>query len=505
MQWTGIICLISIISSIKSFDLEEFKGKHCHIDSNSRTTDFYLSPGDNFSRSRNGFICKDFVLKESDMDDMSKTSFVLSDERSIFFKNCEIVYGDYLLSKFPEIQKVFFDNCKISFKNPEVIANSVSSIEIIGFHDCYIYDNNQSLALQNYSEVDHLLVVNTTFQYRIDEFFFPKDSNISLILFHKSNIRKFPKGMLSNVQEDLSELTCTSCDLEEIDSLFNGMKKKVRFLISFADNKLQKLPTSLDVLENMDTLQELDLSGNDISIYILKKEYFQSMKNLKLLNLSRNRNITSLDYLVFEGLTLMHLNMSNVSLQKLNRLGNPYLTNIDFSNNLISNINPNTFNGLGDLWYLDISNNKISNLEGLIFQSLKKLTELCLQNNLIESISENTFTGLTSLKILDLSYNLLQSLSGLNKLTSLQQLYLQGNNIKLLDNSRNLLPMNLEKLDLSYNKISLISNKSFEYLINLTYLNLGHNKIDAMNKDVLRGLSFITCTNFSGNKFFDEK
>lgn len=239
---------------------------------------------------------------------------------------------------------------------------------------------------------------------------------------------------------------------------------------------MKKLPTSLNVLSKMKTLPELSLSGNEISEPLLKRIHFKSMANLKILDLSRNSNLTSLGYLAFKNTMLQKLNMSRVNLKSLNKLGNVNLVNIDFSHNLISTIHPNTFEDLTNLAYLNMSHNAISNLDGSIFRSLAALKELYLTSNKLKEISDKAFIGLTTLRVLDLSSNFIKNINGIFVLTALQELYVQCNAMKTIH--AKVVPNSLLLLDISHNPINYLGQYSFLNLGLLKTLNLNNVSLE---------------------------
>lgn len=210
-----LIFLIMWILCGYTFDYVDFIAKYCYEDSALETPSFYLPYSTDFGKVLSGFACEDFVLKKDDLDYMARYSFVLSNVNYIFFKNCEIEYfNEYLISKFPKAIGVFFDNCKLSFKNPEVLANLTISATFyhLGFHDCHLTNTSDSLALQKFKTLQDLLFQNSTFENpQTDEQFLPKLNNIYRILIDNTNIKSFHKGILANLTHALYRLTCTSC------------------------------------------------------------------------------------------------------------------------------------------------------------------------------------------------------------------------------------------------------------------------------------------------------
>uniref|UniRef100_UPI00358F0AC3 toll-like receptor 1 isoform X1 n=2 Tax=Myxine glutinosa TaxID=7769 RepID=UPI00358F0AC3 len=126
---------------------------------------------------------------------------------------------------------------------------------------------------------------------------------------------------------------------------------------------------------------------------------------------------------------------------------------------------------LPSLHYVDLSYNAISE-----FSFCKWPTIL---HSLILSHNDASLSGpiclSPHLRILDMSYTLLKTLdnSFLSRVPAIQELYLQGNNIKLI--SPELTSSSLSKLNIQNNSVSVVFEGSFRGIKNLCSLELGHN------------------------------
>lgn len=111
---------------------------------------------------------------------------------------------------------------------------------------------------------------------------------------------------------------------------------------------------------------------------------------------------------------------------------------IDLDNRQIETIDPDTFNGLTTLTYLELFSNKITDLDPTIFNGLTGLKSLTLYNNLLRIIDSGTFKELINLEVLNLYNNKIIAIDydvfvglnslksvyfGLNPITSIQQSY----------------------------------------------------------------------------------
>ena len=109
-----------------------------------------------------------------------------------------------------------------------------------------------------------------------------------------------------------------------------------------------------------------------------------SMPDVTVFNMSSNK----IDFLPEK--VFLEMNLTN-------------LKTIDLSQNSISVVDPNAFDGLSILEYLYLQGNKIEKIQSGTFFSLTKLTVLQLHNNNIKEIEKSTFNMQTALKTLSVS------------------------------------------------------------------------------------------------------
>lgn len=474
MQFILSVLSVFIIST-SAFDYISFQRKYCFVEENPITASMFFTYKLEFMDLEYAYMCEDFKLTEEDLDSMAHEPETFSSiYGTTIFRHCEIGYlNENLLSKFPNSNFFHFEECIISFKNSKVTAKrSVQLIYTLGFESCDINDNLKSQAFHNLPQLSNLLFWNCTFQHPVIEYsLLSSQANLSILAFDKCNIDNFERGILSQNQADFDFITCDSCQLTEIDSLLFAMKKSVNRVLSFSNNSLTKLPSSWDTLASMIHLRELNLSGNRIIEPILKRVDFKNLENLKIIDLSRNHEIKAISYKAFTNTRLQKLNMSQVQLTSLDKLGNGNLTIIDFSFNNITEINSKVFEELFHLRSLNLSNNYIHQLQPTVFKDLVKLKELRLGTNKIRYIPKNIFDNLKRLEILDLNHNLLRRIDGFDMLESLQQLILEDNHIKIIP-SGPAMPRSLLILDISSNPLRFIGPNSFSNLKNLTSLDM---------------------------------
>lgn len=220
---------------------------------------------------------------------------------------------------------------------------------------------------------------------------------------------------------------------------------------------------SLEGIENLKGLNELDLSGNQIEdLTPLEKLYFLELLWLDDNQISDIRPLASLS-------SLKDLSLRSNNISDIRTLGESLdLESLNLCDNQINDISPLTW--LIDLKKLMLSDNPIYNLYGLV--ELHNLELLRM-----ERISTSDIThikGLGNLQSLYLSGNQITDITPLERLYNVDILDLHDNQIKDLSPLTNL--SRLIWLDLSDNQIESViplANKR-----DLDYLNLTNNQIE---------------------------
>lgn len=495
-----LIFLLVGVNLVRAFNFFTFQEEICHPDHFLKTTINYIPYDIGYFKEEYGLICENFILKQEDIEYMKKNRLIVGYQKNIFMKNCEIPYfNEDLISIFPHIKGIYFENCKVTLAD----SNPGSSVAIsedfvyLGFHQSRILNNENSSGLQKFKRLNLFLQETLLETPYIDEHFLPKHGKGFTFVMDKTNIKGFQNNVLPDRSNYIKTFACSSCELENFDFI-----KK--------ENSFYK------------TLGTLVLSGNKISIPVLKQEHFKGHTYLRCLDLSNNPKISSINYMAFEGTSIKFLNMSNVKLQHLEKLGSRHLQTIDFSSNIISEIPNKVFEDLFILKSLNLSNNEISDFSKNIFKDLENLEELNLQSNDFKSIPTESLEKLNSLKILNLSENKIEK--------SLERKdFMMLNNLEILDLTRNniseikystfndtflrILEMStvklrsldklgsqhLEIINFSNNEISLIPVNTFEDLINLKDLDLSYNQITFIDEISFRDLEKIEKINLKYN------
>uniref|UniRef100_A0A668TFY3 TIR domain-containing protein n=1 Tax=Oreochromis aureus TaxID=47969 RepID=A0A668TFY3_OREAU len=203
---------------------------------------------------------------------------------------------------------------------------------------------------------------------------------------------------------------------------------------------------------------ELDLTNNQIKY--IHDDAFRSLKNLRILTLSKNR------------LPLVPAATRNL----------PSLSELDLSTNNISTLDCHDFTNQTKLRKLYLYQNSITALKPCLFKDLKGLETLKLQTNQITKLNGAFKEHLPKLRYLYLNINKLTAIKKdeFKGLHSLQNLSLDQNQIEILDHKSFVGLRNLTRLHLQRNSIKQdkLQKGIFSPLIKLRTLDLSENRIN---------------------------
>jgi Leucine-rich repeat (LRR) protein len=291
-----------------------------------------------------------------------------------------------------------------------------------------------------------------------------------------------------------------------------------------------------EYLDDMDEVKKL-VDRAEISLELFDKihrirmnfelnkiEFHENMENsitidhlIKLHDNSNDKKILSLN-------NQRIITLNNLIYPLNNKLQYENLISIDFSFNFIKNIYKKAFYGLKNLEYLNLSNNLIEYIHIDAFLSIEKLKHLNLSYNQIKLIEKQHFIGSNNLKEVDLSYNNLITIHFYfkNELNHLNVKSCTKNDSPIINKNLNkeclekycnrLLNTSiykyLESIDsskitlifLDNNEIEIIQNNIFNGLNNVTLIDLQYNKITKINKETFHGLKKLNSLNLQHNK-----
>ncbi|XP_053329872.1 toll-like receptor 4 [Spea bombifrons] len=237
----------------------------------------------------------------------------------------------------------------------------------------------------------------------------------------------------------------------EIVSMFPSLRE-----IRITDNP--KLSTFTEHLNDLNMLELLDLSRNQLMIKSCCNQIISGIQVLYHLNLSYNVRIGfRSEFLIMP--QLLSLDLSHSELENVGKfpifmlLGK--LTVLDLSYTYCEFLIHCSFCGMYNLKWLSVSHTTfVDGILGTIFRNMTQLRFLDLSACNLENIPIDTFKGLGLLQELDLSKNRLLELKSavLNSLPALINLDLSANHITgMADDIARVLSVRMTKVDISQN------------------------------------------------------
>lgn len=385
-----IFWCLSLFATVEAFNYDEFKEKFCK----------------NLGKGQL-LICEHFSLTKTDLDSISQQNFVFSTKIEVFeLKYCEIEQlNEKLFLPFPNLGKVYIQNCNITLMNSESVSNlSENKISSLEFHRSYIHNNLNKKFPRSLPNLENVIISNSFLgNSTIDKTFIP--NKLKNITIEFTNVVELEKGLLSDTANNLSNFFIRNGQIKEIDSIFFGMENYI-FKIEFPNNKIE----TFDIFPEMKYIKQINLKRNIISQSHLP--ILSSLTNLEFLDIGENTKISEIPFEALKHTKVSLLLMPYGKLEKLNKLGGNHLFLIDFSHNLISSIPSQTFEGLEKLVRLEMGHNQISTLDELVFRDLHELYFLNLEHNSISSIHRETFSNLNKLHFLNLNSNKIGTIDG---------------------------------------------------------------------------------------------
>lgn len=285
----------------------------------------------------------------------------------------------------------------------------------------------------------------------------------------------------------------------------------IRQLHTLALPRLQQLNLSSNQLhlisegafENLTQLEELNLSRNALGNNLgSNARALRSLGRLKTLDLSMNslgddaaelylQNKSVLDHLKMSGNVLTRL--SNTMFQQSKNL-----RSISIDDNLISVIQPQTFEPLRHLESLNLAQN---NLVYICDFKLRQVKYLNLSRNSVEFFVTREDDKLYMLEILDLSHNNLLYFPIIPKLNHLRYLYLQNNMIGTFE-AEEAMVSELNALYRDITRERTVTKNNFHSswrLMTVIFIDLSYNHFTSFPVETLSFLSSLEMLNFSHN------
>lgn len=222
-------------------------------------------------------------------------------------------------------------------------------------------------------------------------------------------------------------------------------------------------PPSIKLQDNVDLLNEVILTSNDLNI-ISKEDFLsQQCKDIQILRLSRNRISIIENEALFPLLNLEHLDLSHNSLNSL--LENTFQENtklrvLNLSHNKFKLLHKNTFSQLLNLEELLLNSNELFAFSNDLIANNQQLITLNLFENKISHLDQSLFANLKQLRFLNLHSNLLKYIS--------QHLFqLTENNSSLVSRNGKYHVNQVVQKRINHNKNSQTNSKNLKKFNNL--------------------------------------
>ncbi|XP_070693074.1 SLIT and NTRK-like protein 4 [Pempheris klunzingeri] len=133
---------------------------------------------------------------------------------------------------------------------------------------------------------------------------------------------------------------------------------------------------------------------------------------------------------------VLYVNCEKITVYRPTQLVPPAssLYHLNFQNNFLIILYPNSFLNFTHAVSLQLGNNKLQNIEGGAFMGMSALKQLHLNNNELKVLRADTFLGIENLEYLQADYNLIKYIErgAFNKLHRLKVLILNDNLIQAL-------------------------------------------------------------------------
>ncbi|MCX6232775.1 MAG: hypothetical protein NTZ33_14650 [Bacteroidetes bacterium] len=332
---------------------------------------------------------------------------------------------------------------ELYYKDTNAVSSIKNDIKQL-FLNCYNKCNiNITSLLQDvkYSNIELLEIENCNFNPNIT--FFPeKIKELSLI---GNNLKSLPYNIskcklldkLTIADQDikfdcenikllpsLSEIHIYNTKIYQIPNAFINWGTLKSIILE--NNKYLKVDSKFyNALSNIQSLKELYI----INMNVLRIDsLISNLKNLKVLNLSKNKKFDNIQYSFFKLTNIEEVifNENDFKTIPYEFFKNQKFKKVDLSDNKIEDITSN-IRFMKNVEVLILNNNKIKNISNDL-ENLQNLKVFSLYRNKITLLPE-AICNLISLEILDLSFNNLSVLpKEISKLINLKELHLESNN-----------------------------------------------------------------------------
>ncbi|XP_012286845.1 chaoptin isoform X2 [Orussus abietinus] len=256
----------------------------------------------------------------------------------------------------------------------------------------------------------------------IGEFSFSQVGRLRKLDLSKNKI-EFVEELAFHNSTQLQTLDLSENNIETLSE--RAMEGMIRLeQLNLQDNKLSSLPETVFDTSRIQSVERINLKGNqfnEIPVKVLQRQ----ASSLISLNMARNKivevftqdilnNVKELDLsenplsenairgILGEAKILRSLNLANTGIKNITRLEAPFLKFLNLSGNNITDIKTSALERTTLLEILDISKNSMADYVDLIntFKVLPVLNTLDISGNAVKTINDSSFIGLESLRTL---------------------------------------------------------------------------------------------------------
>ncbi|XP_058459946.1 protein artichoke isoform X2 [Malaya genurostris] len=353
------------------------------------------------------------------------------------------------------------------------------------------------------------------------------DNNLVEVFIVERNLRSVPVDSLSGLRK-LEAVTIHSDNLKRLPD-FSGLPK-LKYISVQSSSLIEISPQSFRDLKNLETVH---IAGSR-TLTRLEGGLLNDLPKLSLINLSEN-GIDWIHLRSFVGLpSLKTLQLSGNKIVESGMVGRavkdiPNLTILKLDRNVISKLNEGSFVDLPSLKELYLNDNMITEIYHGAFHRTPSLKLVHLENNYLRRVHPESFLqasgsgveimhlqqneigrveelrslldALPMLRFLDLSYNKLDAIpfGALRGHGTLEQLYLNNNNIRMIERDAFMAMPGLRELRLSNNSLSDLLPMPFWNLPGLKGIDISYNNFRRVDSNLLIGVPSLRRFDISGN------
>ncbi|XP_057990664.1 receptor-like protein 9DC3 [Hevea brasiliensis] len=422
----------------------------------------YLSGLVSLDLSRNNYL----ILEATTFNELVHNLSQLR-ELDLSEVNMSLVAPSSLMNLSFSLTSLNLHSCSLEGKFPDISHLSVLvSLDLSGNYDLIQESTYFKKLVQNLTQLQELDLSGV---------------NMSLVAL----------SSLMNLSSSLTSLKLSECQLQGKFPDISHLSVLVSLDLSDNYDLIQESTYFKKLVQNLTQLQELDLSGVNMSLVALSSlmNLSSSLTSLKLRRSQLHGKFPDISHLSkLVSLVLSHNNFNGEIPSSFGNL--KQLDTLSLRNSSLGGQIPSSLGSLKELFILDLSYNNFNDEIPSSFENLKQLEEMYLSNNNLTylDLSNNLLHGpipssifkLVKLSVVILSSNKLigEVSSAVCELNSLQILDLSNNSLngfmpQCLGNFSN----NLSVLHLGMNKFHGTILESFSIGNNLRYLNFNGNQL----------------------------